>query len=133
MSKRCELQKEFYKLQGNYKGTGTFNDNYVKWLEDRIIFFEQDNFKSIKVSDLEHETEKEYLIKISSGIIRLIQNKDNNVKLTKKQLNTAISEIENAMERWHHARDNDNETIEKINEIMVSIGKLEWFNKKTSK
>lgn len=46
---------------------------------------------------------------------------------------TAINEIENAMERWHHARDNDNETIEKINEIMVSIGKLEWFNKKPSK
>lgn len=41
----------------------------------------------------------------------------------------AISEIENAMERWHHARDNDDETLQKINDIMVSIGRLEWFNK----
>jgi hypothetical protein len=86
MSKRCKLQKEFFKLHGNYKGTGTYNDNYVKWLEDKVI--EQDK---------------------------------------------TINEIENAMERWHHARDNDNETIDNINEIMVSIGKLEWFNKKPSK
>ena len=42
----------------------------------------------------------------------------------------AIKEIENAMERWHHARANDNETLEKINQSLVDIGLLEWFNKK---
>jgi hypothetical protein len=40
-----------------------------------------------------------------------------------------VSEIENAMERWHHARDNDNETLEDINNILVEIGLLDWFNK----
>jgi hypothetical protein len=41
----------------------------------------------------------------------------------------AINEIENAMERWNHARDNDNETLEKINEILLNANRLEWFNK----
>jgi hypothetical protein len=41
----------------------------------------------------------------------------------------AIKEIENAMERWHHARDNDNETLENINQSLVDIGLLGWFNK----
>lgn len=47
---------------------------------------------------------------------------------------SAIKEIENAMERWHHARDNDEETLQKINDILVGVGLLEWFNKdKTNK
>jgi hypothetical protein len=37
MSKRCELQKEFYKDYGDYKGKGKYNDTYVKWLETRVI------------------------------------------------------------------------------------------------
>ena len=37
MSKRCDLQKEYYKLNGNYKGKGKYNDAYVKWLENEII------------------------------------------------------------------------------------------------
>ena len=37
MSKRTELQKEFYKEIGNYKGVGRYNDRYVKWLEDKIL------------------------------------------------------------------------------------------------
>lgn len=37
MSKRCKLQKEFYKEIGNYKGDGNFSDRYVKWLEDKIL------------------------------------------------------------------------------------------------
>jgi len=45
-------------------------------------------------------------------------------------LQTAMNEIENAMERWHHARDEDKETLQKINDILVSIGRLGWFNKK---
>ena len=47
-----------------------------------------------------------------------------------KEQKTAISELEDAMERWHHARDNDGETLQKINDILLGIGKLEWFNKK---
>lgn len=41
----------------------------------------------------------------------------------------AVNEIENAMERWHLARDNDDETLEEINKILVSIGRLRWFNR----
>ena len=41
---------------------------------------------------------------------------------------SAINEIENAMERWHLARNNDDETLEEINKILVSIGRLGWFN-----
>ncbi len=37
MSKRCKLQKEFYKDYGDYKGKGKYNDTYVKWLESKII------------------------------------------------------------------------------------------------
>jgi hypothetical protein len=41
----------------------------------------------------------------------------------------AIEEIENAMERWHHGRSNDSETLDKINSILYGIGLLEFFNK----
>ena len=44
-------------------------------------------------------------------------------------LHSAMNEIENAMERWHLARDNDDETLEEINRILVSIGRLGWFNR----
>jgi hypothetical protein len=37
MSKRCELQKEYYKEFGNYKGDGKYSDHYVNWLESRIL------------------------------------------------------------------------------------------------
>jgi hypothetical protein len=37
MSKRCELQKEYYQAKGNYKGNGKYNDDYVRWLEDQIL------------------------------------------------------------------------------------------------
>jgi hypothetical protein len=37
MSKRCQLQKEFYKEYGDYKGKGKYNDTYVKWLESKLI------------------------------------------------------------------------------------------------
>ena len=36
MSKRCELQKEYFKDFGNYKGDGKYSDDYVKWLEDKV-------------------------------------------------------------------------------------------------
>ena len=37
MSKRCKLQKEYFKIKGNYKGKGNYSNDYVKWLEDLII------------------------------------------------------------------------------------------------
>lgn len=37
MSKRCELQKEYYQQNGNYKGKGKYSDDYVKWLENEVI------------------------------------------------------------------------------------------------
>lgn len=37
MSKRCELQKEYYKEHGNYKVNGKYSDNYVEWLEKLIL------------------------------------------------------------------------------------------------
>ena len=37
MSKRCELQKEYFKEFGNYKGNGKYSDDYVKWLEDKAL------------------------------------------------------------------------------------------------
>jgi hypothetical protein len=41
-----------------------------------------------------------------------------------------LSEIENAMERWHMARDNDDETLERINEILYNNGYLTFWNDK---
>jgi hypothetical protein len=37
MSKRCELQKEYYQQYGNYKGNGKYSDEYVSWLEEQIL------------------------------------------------------------------------------------------------
>ena len=41
MSKRCELQKEYYKQFGNYKGNGKYCDKYVIWLENEILALRQ--------------------------------------------------------------------------------------------
>ena len=37
MSKRCELKSNYFKEVGNYKGQGQYTDDYVKWLEDKLI------------------------------------------------------------------------------------------------
>lgn len=37
MSKRCNLQKEYYKEFGNYKGSGKYTDHYVNWLESKVL------------------------------------------------------------------------------------------------
>jgi len=47
---------------------------------------------------------------------------------THEQLNQAINELENIMERWHLARDADWVTLEKINALLASLGRLGWFN-----
>lgn len=41
MSKRCELQKEYYQQYGNYKGNGKYNDKYVSWLENEVLALRQ--------------------------------------------------------------------------------------------
>ena len=37
MSKRCKLQRKYYKDFGKYKEYGKYTDHYVGWLEDKII------------------------------------------------------------------------------------------------
>ena len=37
MSKRCKLQKEYYKEFGDYKGSGKYTDHYVRWLESKLL------------------------------------------------------------------------------------------------
>jgi hypothetical protein len=41
MSKRCELQKEYYKEFGSYKGVGKYSDDYVRWLESKVLTFKE--------------------------------------------------------------------------------------------
>jgi hypothetical protein len=41
MSKRCELKKDYFQQRGNYKGNGKYSDDYVKWLEDKILAQQQ--------------------------------------------------------------------------------------------
>lgn len=41
MSKRCELQKEYYQANGNYKGSGKYSDDYVMWLENKVLALHQ--------------------------------------------------------------------------------------------
>jgi hypothetical protein len=50
-----------------------------------------------------------------------------------KSEHESISQISDAMERWHFARDNDNETLEKINGILYKAGHLLWFNEGNDK
>jgi hypothetical protein len=48
MSKRCELQKEYYQQNGNYKGVGKYSDKYVKWLEEEVLTLRNDILKREK-------------------------------------------------------------------------------------
>jgi|TARA_R110000868_G_scaffold170115_4_gene405333 hypothetical protein len=41
MSKRCELQKEYFKAYGNYKGDGKYSDHYVRWLEEKVLDYKE--------------------------------------------------------------------------------------------
>jgi hypothetical protein len=50
--------------------------------------------------------------------------------LYREEHRKTLSQIENLMERWHHATDNDKETLQKINDELVEIGMLGWFNDK---
>ena len=48
MSKRCELQKEYFKEFGNYKGKGKYSDHYVNWLESRVLTDKDSNQRVIE-------------------------------------------------------------------------------------
>lgn len=50
MSKRCELQKEYYQINGNYKGNGKYSDDYVSWLEEQIL--------ALRIHDVVERSEK---------------------------------------------------------------------------
>ena len=50
MSKRCKLQKEYYKEFGNYKGVGKYTDHYVNWLESKVLAI---NYTRCYVSEAE--------------------------------------------------------------------------------
>ena len=52
-----------------------------------------------------------------------------NEPITLDRLKSAINEIEFSMQMWHHGRDEDGETLQKINDVLLGLGKLEWFNK----
>ena len=41
MSKRCELQKEYFKVYGNYKGDGKYSYHYVRWLEEKVLDYKE--------------------------------------------------------------------------------------------
>jgi len=41
MSERCKLQKEYFQECGNYKGKGKYSDDYVKWLENKVLLYKK--------------------------------------------------------------------------------------------
>jgi len=43
---------------------------------------------------------------------------------------SVLNEVENLMQRWHLSRDNDHETIDNINKLLVKNGRLQWENGK---
>lgn len=51
MSKRAELQKEYYKQFGTPKGTAKVSEHYVKWLENKVLELrtEKEKLQAIKV------------------------------------------------------------------------------------
>jgi hypothetical protein len=59
MSKRCKLQKEYYKEFGNYKGFGKYTDHYVNWLEDKVLAINYTH-SSIQLKEKEIITFKEF-------------------------------------------------------------------------
>ena len=43
MSKRCRLQKEYYKECCSSKGVGKYTDHYVNWLESKVLELNTDS------------------------------------------------------------------------------------------
>ena len=66
MSKRCKLQKEYFKDFGNYKGKGKYSDDYVRWLEEKILDNQKPELSKLQIDDVNHIIKKtKCLIKIS--------------------------------------------------------------------
>ncbi len=65
MSKRCNLQKEYYKEFGNYKGNGKYSDEYVKWLEDKVL-----SFRSSSIAQASKEYYKPLEIKCKGEYVK---------------------------------------------------------------
>ena len=51
---------------------------------------------------------------------------------TNTELKDAILNIDSAMERWHLCREDDYDTLMEINNILVELGLLSFFNNKKS-
>tara|TARA_R110002153_G_scaffold230605_1_gene383813 strand:- start:43 stop:333 length:291 start_codon:yes stop_codon:yes gene_type:complete len=79
MSKRCKLQKEYYKEFGNYKGSGKYTDHYVNWLESKVLAINYTHCCT-ELKDKKEITFKEYLIskgyKLSNNYVWQIDNRD---------------------------------------------------------
>ena len=85
MSKRCELQKEYYKDFGNYKGDGKYSDKYVAWLEDQV--------QSYKAKAIEKTNAPELLeaLKKADKFLKLDLPDIYNGSLLQKQIINAIN------------------------------------------
>lgn len=81
--------------------------------------------RTVHLKSSEFDDIKQTLYKINFEIERI--EYDTKQKACDEAFRT-INEIENAMIRWQLARSNDDETLEEINKILVSIGRLGWFN-----
>lgn len=92
MSKRCELQKEYYQQYGNYKGNGKYSDEYVSWLENEVLALRQPPVMcSLPTDDFlsKHLYKTDVLLKF--GITEMIHKKD----LSKTQLIGVLEYISN--------------------------------------
>ncbi len=72
MSKRSELQKEYYNKYGNYKGDGKYNDHYVNWLEDYIISLSL-NSESLSLNSESLSPNSEFFFQKLNSIINSIR------------------------------------------------------------
>ncbi len=61
MSKRCKLQKEYYKEFGNYKGSGKYTDHYVNWLESKVLAINYTHCCT-ELKDLDSDNFEDWLI-----------------------------------------------------------------------
>ena len=75
MSKRCELQKEYYQEHGNYKGEGKYCDKYVSWLEDQILALRIHDCSIVKRTEMKVENLK-YLLRYGQDAMTVMQIAD---------------------------------------------------------
>lgn len=69
MSKRCKLQKEYHKEFGNYKGDGKYSDQYVKWLEEKLISQSFNNQREMLIDFSEKWNQFYCVTEINIGVI----------------------------------------------------------------